>query len=66
MRGQETAGGKGLRRSSGRLEDSEGSFCVLDFGYLLPCELCRELPVEQIVLVQAETLVDQSILRGDA
>ena len=32
-------------------------------NYLIPLELRRELPVEQIVLVQAETFVDQSVLR---
>lgn len=38
----------------------------LDWSYLIPRELCRELPVEEAVLVQAETFVDQSKLRGDA
>ena len=38
----------------------------LDWSYLIPRELCRELPKEEVVLVQAETFVDQSKLRGDA
>lgn len=38
----------------------------LDWSYLVPRELCRELPVEEVVLVRAETFVDQSKLRGDA
>lgn len=33
-------------------------------SYLIPCELRWELPVEQIILEQAETFVDQSVLRG--
>lgn len=33
-------------------------------SYLVPCVLCWELPVEQVVRVQAETFVDQSVLRG--
>lgn len=39
-------------------------FFFFFFGYLIPCELRWELPVEQIILVQAETFVDQSVLRG--
>lgn len=35
-------------------------------SYLVPCKLRWELPEEQIILVQAETFVDQSILRGGA
>lgn len=31
--------------------------------YLIPSELSWELPVEQIILVQTEILVDQSVLR---
>lgn len=45
-----------------------GKHCAGGFDpklqYLIPCELCGELPVEQIVLVQAETFVDQRVLRG--
>lgn len=37
----------------------------LDWSYLFPRELCRELPVEEVVRVQAETFVDQSKLRGE-
>lgn len=33
------------------------------FSYLIPCQLRWELPVEQVILVQAETFVDQSVLR---
>lgn len=33
-------------------------------SYLIPCELRWELPVEQIILLRAETFVDQSGLRG--
>lgn len=32
-------------------------------SYLIPRELRWELPVEQIILLQAETFVDQSVLR---
>lgn len=39
---------------------SEPSF----HNYLIPRELPRKLPEEQIILVQAETFVDQKVLRG--
>lgn len=35
------------------------------FFYLIPSELFWELPVEHIILMQAEAFVDQSILRGE-
>lgn len=44
-----------------------GDPCTANFAlcsYLLPCELRWELPVEQIILLRAETFVDQSELRG--
>lgn len=66
--------------AEGRMEDMKGAvFSVTSKGltrgqertspqsfhrYLIPCELRWELPVEQIILVQAETFVDQSVLRG--
>lgn len=39
---------------------SEPSF----HNYLIPCELPWKLPVEQTILVQVETFVDQKVLRG--
>lgn len=36
------------------------------WSYLIPCELSRELPVEEVVLARAETVVDQSQLGGGA
>lgn len=48
-----------------KVEDSLGGTPPRRFhGYLIPCELRRELPVEQILLLRAETFVDQSVLRG--
>lgn len=46
--------------SQGRPMVGEGS----SHCYLFPCELRWQLPVQRIILVQAETFVDQIVLRG--